>query len=49
MIVMGRPTIYDLAQAAGVSVSTINRVIGGGAVRHATMRRVRDAAETIGF
>jgi LacI family transcriptional regulator len=46
---MRRPTIYDLAKSAGVSISTINRVIGGGAVRHATMRRVRDAAESIGF
>ena len=47
---MNRPTINDLAKAAGVSVSTVNRVIGGGNnVRSATIRRVRDAAETIGF
>src|SRR5580700_6749391 len=47
---MGRPTINDLAEAAGVSVSTVNRVIGGGSgVRTATMRRVRDAAQSIGF
>ncbi|MBV1703371.1 MAG: LacI family DNA-binding transcriptional regulator [Hyphomicrobiales bacterium] len=46
---MGRPTIKDLATAAGVSISTVNRVIGGGKVRHATMRRVRDAAAAIGF
>ena len=47
---MGRPTINDLAKAAGVSISTANRVIGGGAqVRAATMKRVRDAAESIGF
>jgi LacI family transcriptional regulator len=47
---MNRPTINDLAKAAGVSVSTANRVIGGGNnVRSATIRRVRDAAETIGF
>jgi LacI family transcriptional regulator len=47
---MARPTIRDLAKAAGVSVSTVNRVLGGGAnVRHATVQRVRDAAETIGF
>jgi LacI family transcriptional regulator len=46
---MTRPTIFDLAKAAGVSVSTVNRVIGGGNVRHATMRRVRDTAESIGF
>jgi LacI family transcriptional regulator len=47
---MDRPTIDDLARAAGVSVSTINRVISGGhKVRSATMRRVKDAAESIGF
>jgi len=46
---MGRPTIKDLASAAGVSISTVNRVIGGGNVRQATMERVYDAAEAIGF
>jgi LacI family transcriptional regulator len=47
---MGRPTIRDLAKAAGVSVSTVNRVIGEDQkVRPATMRRVNEAAETIGF
>jgi LacI family transcriptional regulator, galactose operon repressor len=46
---MRRPAIHDLAKVSGVSVSTVNRVIGGGGVRHATMRRVRDAAESIGF
>ena len=47
---MNRPTIADLAQAAGVSVSTINRVLGGsGSVRSATIQRVQDAAEDIGF
>jgi LacI family transcriptional regulator len=47
---MRRPTINDLAAAAGLSVSTVNRVIGGGnGVRPATMGRVRDAAQSIGF
>jgi LacI family transcriptional regulator len=47
---MNRPTIVDLAQAAGVSVSTINRILGGsGSVRTATIQRVRDAAGEIGF
>src|ERR1700722_9328742 len=47
---MARPTINDLAEAAGLSVSTVNRVIGGGnRVRPATMQRVRDAAQSIGF
>lgn len=45
-----RPTIRDLAKAAGVSVSTVNRVISGsGVVRKPTMDRVRDAAQEIGF
>lgn len=47
---MSRPTIRDLAQAAGVSVSTVNRILGGsGNVRQATMERVRATAESIGF
>lgn len=47
---MTRPTIRDLAEAAGVSVSTANRVLaGGGNVRGATMRQVQDAAKRIGF
>ncbi|WP_322046741.1 LacI family DNA-binding transcriptional regulator [Paraburkholderia sp. J67] len=47
---MGRPTIKDLASAAGVSVATINRVIGGsGQVKEQTMHRVLEAAEQVGF
>jgi LacI family transcriptional regulator len=47
---MARPTISGHAVAAGVSVSTVNRVIGGGSgVRAATMLRIRDAAQEIGF
>lgn len=47
---MSRPTIRDLAQAAGVSIATVNRVIGeSGKVRAATMDRVLDAASRIGF
>ena len=47
---MSRPTIRDLAKAADVSVSTINRVIGGqGRVRDVTTQRVLEAAEEIGF
>jgi len=46
----GRPTIRDLARAAGVSVSTVNRVLaGGGSVRRSTAERVHDAARRIGF
>lgn len=47
---MRRPKITDLAQAADVSVSTVNRILGGStSVRTATIERVRDAAEEIGF
>lgn len=47
---MARPTIRDLADAAGVSVATANRVIGGsGNVKQSTMQRVKDAAQEIGF
>lgn len=47
---MHRPTIPDLALAAGVSVATVNRVLSGAAnVRLATRERVQKAAENIGF
>ncbi|MFO1046948.1 MAG: LacI family DNA-binding transcriptional regulator [Geminicoccaceae bacterium] len=47
---MDRPTIADLAKAAGVSVSTVNRILGGsGSVRLGTIQRVRDAAAEIGY
>lgn len=45
-----RPTIADLARAAGVSVATVNRILGGSdVVRPATIQRVQDAAKEIGF
>lgn len=47
---MARPTIPDLATAAGVSVATVNRVLAGGEnVRAATRTLVQEAAERIGF
>lgn len=47
---MKRPTIPDLAEAAGVSVSTVNRVLNQpDAVRQPTRERVMSAAEEIGF
>ncbi|MDR3529641.1 MAG: LacI family DNA-binding transcriptional regulator, partial [Rhodopila sp.] len=47
---MARPTITDVARAAGVSVSTVDRVLTGRhQVRPATVARVLTAADTIGF
>ncbi|MGY8683637.1 LacI family DNA-binding transcriptional regulator [Bradyrhizobium sp. UFLA05-153] len=47
---MKRPTIADLAQGAGVSVSTVNRLLHGGAtVRSETAERIAETAEKIGF
>ncbi|TPJ40508.1 substrate-binding domain-containing protein [Mesorhizobium sp. B2-5-4] len=47
---MKRPTIQDLATAAGVSVATVNRILGGTvSVRPKTIQRVQGAAEEIGF
>ena len=45
-----RPTIADLAKAAGVSVATVDRVLNGRhRVREDTSRRVYEAANAIGF
>ena len=47
---MKRPTIPDLAAAAGVSVSTVNRVLNQpDSVRLSTKERVLDAALELGF
>jgi len=47
---MARPTIADLAQAAGVSTATVDRVLNGRhSVREETVRRVHKAAEDIGY
>ena len=45
-----RPTITDVASAAGVSVATVDRVLNGRArVREETARRVYEAARDIGY
>ena len=47
---MKRPTVQDLSKAAGVGLSTIDRVLNGrGRVRQGTAQRVLEAAEKIGF
>jgi LacI family transcriptional regulator len=45
-----RPTITDVARAAGVSVATVDRVLNGRVrVREETARQVYDAAREIGY
>src|SRR5947209_6253330 len=45
-----RPTIADLARAAGVSVATVDRLLNGRhPVREETARRIYDAAKAMGF
>jgi LacI family transcriptional regulator len=47
---MTRPTIRDLAREAGVSVSTVNRVLAGDStVRDHTVQQVKDTAERVGY
>ena len=47
---MKRPTIADLARTAGVSVSTVNRLLqAAGTVRQDTIDRILEAADEIGF
>jgi len=47
---MKRPTIADLAQAAGVGVATVDRVLNGRVkVREETARKVHEAAQRIGY
>ena len=45
-----RVTVHDVASAAGVSLATVDRVLNGRAgVTGATVARVRDAVERIGY
>ena len=47
---MGRPTVHDIARAAGVSLATVDRVLNGRAgVRPDTIRRVTTAITTLGY
>jgi len=50
MAVAKKITINDVAQAAGVSVSTVSLVLSGkGRISSATGQRVNDAVEQLGF
>jgi LacI family transcriptional regulator len=44
-----RTTIGDVADAAGVSVATVSRVLNGGAVKEDTAARVLAAVTTLGY
>ncbi|MDA7424049.1 LacI family DNA-binding transcriptional regulator [Thalassococcus lentus] len=45
-----RPTLRDVAREAGVSIATVNRVVGGGSVvREETVKRVTEAAARVGY
>jgi len=47
---MSRPTVNDLAKAAGVSLATVDRVLNSRpGVREQTVRRVNEAIERIGY
>ena len=44
-----RPTMKDVAALAGVSLSTVSRVVNGGPVDPGLAERVRDAARLLGY
>ncbi|SFE74671.1 LacI family DNA-binding transcriptional regulator [Roseivivax sediminis] len=47
---MSRPTIHDVARVAGVSLSTVDRVLNGRVgVREGTQLRVAEAMRTLGY
>jgi LacI family transcriptional regulator len=47
---MARITIKELAQEAGVSISTVNRFLGGDeGIKSATTQAIKDAADRIGY
>ena len=50
-MVKARPTIIDVAKQAGVSKTTVSRVIGGEGirVREATRKRVEEVIANLGY
>ena len=43
------PTIHTVAEAAGVSIASVSRVLNGLTTNEETIRRVRDAVENVGY
>ena len=42
-------TIYDVAEAAGVSIATVSRVMSGGSVSAASRKKVEEAMEALSY
>lgn len=44
-----KPTIYDVADSAGVSIATVSRVLSGGSASAAAKQKVKQAIQTLGY
>ena len=44
-----KPTIYDVAEYAGVSIATVSRVLSGGSASAAAKRKVEQAIQSLGY
>lgn len=44
-----QPTIYDVAECAGVSIATVSRVLSGGSASSAARQKVEQAIRTLGY
>lgn len=44
-----KPTIYDVADCAGVSIATVSRVLSGGSASAAAKQKVKQAIQSLGY
>lgn len=44
-----QPTIYDVAELAGVSIATVSRVMGGKTASEQAQRKVKEAIEKLNY